>query len=58
MHLMLRRNLGRIDQAIRIIAGLLLIFLAAFQVFTSSYIINILLVILGIAMLIEGWLAY
>jgi len=55
MHLSWQHNLGTVDRVIRIIVGLVLIHLAAFQ---PSGILNILLWIIGAAMLIEGILAY
>ncbi len=58
MHLSLRRNLGYLDRIIRLVAGLVLLYLVIFNPLVMSGWVSIVLGILGVAMIIEGLLAY
>ncbi|MBS4023443.1 MAG: DUF2892 domain-containing protein [Dethiobacter sp.] len=50
----LKRNIGRLDMAIRIIAGSILVALGALRVFPGSYIGAAVAVLLGVFLIIEG----
>jgi len=58
MHLSFHRNLGNIDRTIRIIAGVVLICLAVFNPLIVSGWLILLLGVFGLAMIIEGLMAY
>jgi hypothetical protein len=58
MHLAFHRNTGNIDRTIRIIVGIVLLYLAVFEPFIMNGWLSLLLAIFGAAMLIEGALAY
>jgi hypothetical protein len=58
VHLSLRRNLGTVDRVLRIIIGLVIIYVAAFKPIAISGSVSILLWILGVLMLVEGLLMY
>lgn len=54
----LKRNIGRTDMVLRIIAGSVLIALGALRVFPGSYVGAAVAVILGAFLLVEGTLRY
>lgn len=58
MNLNFRRNLGNIDRGIRIIVGLIVIYLAFFSNFIAGRWAVSALAILGTLMIAEGWLGY
>jgi predicted phage tail protein len=58
MHLAFHRNISNVDRIIRIIAGIVLIYLAVFNPFMMSSWLSLILGIVGVAMIIEGVLAY
>ena len=58
MHLSFRRNLGIVDRVIRIVAGIVLVYLAVFYPLITSSTVKIILGVFGIFMIVEGFLAY
>lgn len=58
MHLSLQRNLGIVDRVIRIIIGIVLVYLAIFYPLIVSSTVRIILGVFGIFMIVEGLLAY
>jgi uncharacterized membrane protein SirB2 len=58
VHLAFHRNLGNVDRTIRIIAGIVLIYLAVFNPLVMSSWLSLLFGVFGVAMIIEGSLAY
>lgn len=58
MHLSFQRNLGLVDQVIRIAGGIVLAYLAIFYPLIISNTVRIILGVLGIFMIVEGLLAY
>ena len=58
MHLSFQRNLGIVDRVIRIVAGIVLVYLAVFYPLITSSTVRIILGVFGIFMIIEGFLAY
>ena len=58
MHLSFQRNLGIADRVIRIIAGIVLAYLAIFYPLITSSTVKIILGVSGIFMIVEGFLAY
>lgn len=58
MHLSFHRNIGNVDRTIRIIFGIVLIYLAVFSTLAANIWLNTLLGIFGAAMFIEGLLGY
>jgi hypothetical protein len=50
----LKRNIGRVDMIIRIIAGSVLVALGALRVFPGSYFGSAVAVILGVFLIVEG----
>lgn len=58
MHLTIQRNLGTIDRFIRVFLGIVLIYLAACNPLITSNWLNLLLGAIGLAMMVEGILAY
>lgn len=58
MNLSFKQNVGRVDRIIRIILGMVFIYLAAFQPFTLSTVWSTLLWILGLMFVIEGAVGY
>jgi hypothetical protein len=58
MHLSFHRNIGNVDRILRIMAGILLIYLAFIDPFLLSVWANLIIGLVGAAMIIEGTLAY
>ncbi len=58
MDLSFQRNLGIVDRVIRIVAGIVLVYLAVFYPLITSSTVRIILGVFGIFMMIEGFLAY
>lgn len=58
MHLSFRRNLGNTDRVIRLVIGVVLLYLVLFSPLAMSGWVSILLGIVGVAMIVEGLLAY
>lgn len=58
MHLSFHHNIGNIDRAIRIIIGVIMIYLALFNPWMLSSWANILIGVFGAVMIIEGALTY
>lgn len=58
MNLSFHRNLGSFDRAIRIIIGLIAIYLAFFSNLMMGIWAVSLLAVFGTFMIVEGWLAY
>ncbi len=52
--LRLKRNVGRVDMIIRIVAGSLLVALGALRVFPGSYIGAAIAIVIGVFLIIEG----
>ena len=58
MDLSFQRNLGIVDRVIRIVAGIVLVYLAIFYPLIVSSTVRIILGVFGIFMIVEGFLAY
>lgn len=58
MHLSFRRNLGNADRMIRLVIGVVLLYLVFFNPLAMSSWVSILLGLVGVAMIVEGLLAY
>lgn len=58
MDLSFQRNLGIVDRVIRIVAGIVLVYLAVFYPLITSSTVKIILGVFGIFMIVEGFLAY
>lgn len=56
MQLSIHRNIGNVDRAIRIIAGIVLIYLAVFS--SLGIWVSLLIGVFGVAMVTEGILGY
>lgn len=58
MHLSFQRNLGILDRVIRIVAGIVLVYLTVFYPLITSSTVRVILGVFGVFMIIEGFLAY
>ncbi len=52
--LRLKRNIGRVDMIIRIVAGSLLVALGALRVFPGSYVGAAIAIVIGVFLIVEG----
>jgi len=53
-----KRNVGNLDRILRVLLGIVLLYLAAFESFPINTIWTVILSIIGIMMAIEGTLGY
>lgn len=58
MHLSFKPNTGTVDRILRVILGVILIYLAAFQPLNLTTVWNIAFWILGLMFIIEGAVGY